>query len=100
MLFNNKLLVAVLTMATMVTYSQAQDLLKTDPEVIKLCDFNGDGKINIKSDYKQGLVDKQIIIKENRCHREKSIEKGKEDIEKGKEDIEKLKIIDKLLSNK
>jgi len=85
MLFNNKLLVAVLTMATMVTYSQAQDLLKTDPEVIKLCDKNGDGVLKGKN---EGL-----------CYLDLKKKKVQEERKKIQEDTKKLQKIKKILSN-
>ncbi len=69
-------------------------------EYYKECDFNGNGKIDTRSDIKAGKSSKEFVIRENRCKRKTSIKKSNENIEKSNENIEKIRIIEKLLQNK
>jgi len=99
MLFSNKLLVAVLTMAIMATYPQAQDLLKTDPEVIKLCDKNGDGAIK-KREYLCYLDLKKKKAKEELKQSEEELKQSEEELKQSEDERKNLQKIRKILSNK
>ena len=82
-------LLLVLQLHAMATES----LKKSDPEVIALCDKNGDKKIKGKD---EGLC--YLDLKKKKLN--KVLEKSEKKLEKAKKDLKKIRKIKELLGNK
>jgi len=69
--------------------TEAEELKKTNPEVISQCDVNGDGRINTGKEYRAGKISKEIAKKEFKCYLDLGMKKAEEDLKKAEEDLKK-----------
>ena len=82
MVFSKKVIVCILLMAGLSTLGAV--------EYYKECDFNDDGKISGRIDWKAGLVDKETAKKETKCRGKKGLAKAEEELAKVEEKLAKV----------
>lgn len=68
--------------------------------VIEECDFNKDGRINIRADVNAGIITRDLAQAEARCETDKRTAQLREDTAQLDEDIALLKEIVRLLGEK